>query len=326
MKTKIAILGLGQIGTSIGLGLAGHSAQFQRVGFDPDGRLPKFAKKISAIDEAENNIFKAVEGADIIVLSLTLEEVEGIMSTIGDKVKENAVVLDTSPVREASLKWAENYFSEKVNYVGFTPMISPSHIEKLESGFDAASENLFQGGTFAINPSQRASSDAIKTSAELAEMLNAHILFADGVEIDGIMAAVHIMPQLISAELILANTSRGSWKEGRKFAGRPFAVASSLIENQDSPGSLAKAAVLNKENMVRVMDEFIMEMQKLRDEISQGSIETVKENLEKARKGRMKWMGERISANWTGENSPHFDLGDSRRNWAGNMFGRKSKK
>ncbi len=326
MKTKITILGLGQIGTSIGLGLNKHSTKYQRMGFDPDMRLAKLAKNISAIDETENKLNKAVAEADIIVMALAFEEAENILISISGELKENAIVLDTSPVREASLKWAEQNFSKNINYIGFTPMISPSFIEKLESGFDAATDELFRGGIFAISPNKYASSEAITVTTELAEFLNADIIFADSGEIDGLMATVHTLPQLISAGLMNSSGSQNSWKEGRKFAGRPFAVASSLIENQDSPGSIAKAAVLNKDNIVRVMNNFILEIQRLRDDIDQGSADDVKEILEEARARRRKWMSERISSNWTGENSPNFDLGESKRNWAGNLFGKTKKK
>ncbi len=325
MSKQITFLGLGQIGTSIGLGLSNLGEEFHRVGYDQNSGLANIAKKKSAIDEAEMRMIVSVADADIVVLSMAFDKIEQTLQIIAGNLKENVILLDTSPVRKVSMEWAKEYLPENCNYIGFTPMISSAFLEKLEGGFEAASGDLFKGGSFAITPSKSTSSEAVNLAVNLAEILKATVLFADIVEIDGLMASVHIMPQLISAALINSNIHRESWKEGRKFAGRPFAVGSSLIENQDSPAALAKAAVVNKESTVRVVDDFIRELQSLRDEISEGSAQAVEEKLDNARSGRIKWMGERTSADWSGEKFPKMDLKGSKRNWTGSLFGRRKK-
>lgn len=326
MTKQITILGLGQIGTSIGLGLSKFGEEFHRVGYDENSGMANLAKKNSAIDETKLRLINSVEDADIIIISMGFDKIEQTLQIIGGGLKDDVILLDTSPIRQISMDWAKEYLPENCNYIGFTPMISPDFLEKMERGSDAANGDLFNGGLFAITASQNTASDAVDLAIDFAGLLKATVLFADIGEIDGMMASVHIMPQLLSAALINSNMRRGSWKEGRKFAGRPFAISSSMIDSQDTPAAIAKAAVMNKENTVRVVDDFIRELQSLSNMISEGSTQTLEDILEKARLRRSTWMSEKGNAEWAHQKFPEMDLKGSKRNWGGSLLGRWKKK
>ena len=66
---KITIIGLGQVGASIGLALKGQTHQVQRVGHDPDPLLAREAVKLGALDKASINLPSSVDNADIIILA-----------------------------------------------------------------------------------------------------------------------------------------------------------------------------------------------------------------------------------------------------------------
>jgi hypothetical protein len=62
---------------------------------------------------------------------------------------------------------------------------------------------------------------------------------------------------------------------------------------------LGEAALLNSENVARVLDVVIRSLQGLRDDIADGSREDVSERLEMALEGRRRWLGERVQADWS---------------------------
>lgn len=74
MTTQITIIGLGQIGTSIGLALAKQKESILRVGHDKESKTARTAKKMGAVDKVFINLFSAVENADFIVLALPLDQ------------------------------------------------------------------------------------------------------------------------------------------------------------------------------------------------------------------------------------------------------------
>ena len=81
-KTRILIVGLGQIGSSIGLALQAHSDRLHRVGHTRIFGSGNHAKKIGAVDKVAINLPAAVRKAKIIVLALPMDHVENTLELI----------------------------------------------------------------------------------------------------------------------------------------------------------------------------------------------------------------------------------------------------
>jgi prephenate dehydrogenase len=318
MAVQITIIGLGQIGASVGLALEKHSDKFLRIGHDIDSGIANMAKKMGALDKVVFNLPNAVEEADIVLLAVPVSQVEDLLNLIMSDLKEGAVILDTSPIRQVPTEWAREALSEGRYYVGFTPMINPLFLEEAAGGTEAAHADLFDHGLVAITAPSGTVSAAMKLASDLAEMMNSTPLFADEMEIDSYMAAVHVMPQLIAAALANTTISRPGWLEGRKFAGKAYSLASSPITSQDQPEAVAAASLHNQENTVRVLDWLIEELQTIRDHVSQGKQADLIERLKQARDARVQWISERGAANWAGESAPEADYESAKPN----LFGR----
>ena len=69
-KSKIAIIGLGLIGNSIGLGLGKEAHDFEIVGHDKSSGAASQSKKLKAVDKTEWNLISACGNADLVILAL----------------------------------------------------------------------------------------------------------------------------------------------------------------------------------------------------------------------------------------------------------------
>ena len=69
MSVQITIIGLGQVGTSIGLALAGQK-NIKRVGHDKSYEVARAAQKAGAVDEIKVNLPSSVSDANVVILSL----------------------------------------------------------------------------------------------------------------------------------------------------------------------------------------------------------------------------------------------------------------
>jgi prephenate dehydrogenase len=304
MTTKITLVGLGQIGTSVGLALRELGEDFDCTGFDIDPEQAKRAKKWGAVNQLAATLPQALRRADIVLLALPIDQVKETLEIISGNLKENAVILDTSPVREEANKWAGEYLPPSSHYVGFTPLISPLFLHETEGQPDA---KLFSHGLIAISTSSGAESAGMQAAVALAGLLNATPLFADFLEVDSHMGALHMVPQLLAGALTRTTTTQPGWQDGTKFAGRPYALSSSPIGNQDDPASLAASVVMNKKNTLRVLDGIIAELQGIRAMIERGDVGPLEKLLAEARKGREEWWAARSGARWAQEGMPHID-------------------
>lgn len=304
MTVNITIVGLGQIGTSVGLALADQAELVHRTGHDRELGIARKAEKMGALDKVAINLPSAVEEADIILLSLPVDQIRETLNVIKEDIKEGAVVMDTSPVKQAVAGWTSELLPEGRYYVGLTPVLNPIYLHDIDSGLDAAHPDLFQDGLIGIVSPPGVPSEAIKLAADLTRLLGASPLFADPLEMDGLVAATHILPQLIAAGLLNATVEQPGWHEGRKIAGRSYAEVSAPVMYPTEPKTLTTAAILNRENVVRVLDSLIASMKGMRNDISNEDAQILEERLLRARQGREEWLRQRMIADWASQESP----------------------
>jgi prephenate dehydrogenase len=176
---------------------------------------------------------------------------------------------------------------------------------------------LFRDGLIGIVSPPGVPSEAIKLAADLTRLLGATPLFADPLEMDGLVAATHIMPQLIAAGLLNATIDQPGWQEGRKIAGRSYADVSAPVMYPTEPKTLTSAAMLNRENVMRVLDSAVASINAIRNDLLNEEAELLEERLNRARQGRQRWLQGRLVADWASEESPHVEAPT-----ASEMFGR----
>lgn len=82
MAVNIAIIGIGQIGGSIGLALANHRDQLFRIGYDKQIDNAKQAEKAGALDKVHFKLINAVDDADIVILALPIDQLKNTLQVI----------------------------------------------------------------------------------------------------------------------------------------------------------------------------------------------------------------------------------------------------
>lgn len=237
MKIKLTIIGLGQIGTSFGLALAEHTELIERVGYDHNKDTKERAAHMGAVDTTVKNLGSAANESNGVLLSLPVDQIYEVMKQIGPEMRAGAVLMDTAPIKSKIAEWAKELLPEERSYVGLTPVINPNYLHTDESGIDAAHADLFHNSLIAISTPPKSNSKAIKLAADLVRLIGAAPLFADLMEIDGLMTAAHIVPQVMGAALINATVDQPGWREARKLAGRAYAEVSGPIVHLGEPGA-----------------------------------------------------------------------------------------
>lgn len=317
MAVQLTIVGLGQIGTSVGLALADQTEVIYRVGHDREVRAAKRAEKMGALDKVSINLPSAVEKADLVLLALPVDQIRETLEVVRDDLKEGAVVMDTGPVKQVVASWAGELLPPGRFYVGLTPVLNPVYLHDVDSGAEAAHPDLFRDGLIGIVSPPGMPSEAIKLAADLTRLLGASPLFADPMEMDGLVAATDILPQLLAAGLLNATIGQPGWQEARKVAGRSYADVSAPVMYPTEPKTLTTAAMLNRENVIRVLDSAVASINAIRHDLSNEDIETLEERLNRAREGRQVWLRGRQAADWAAEETSSVEAPT-----ASELFGR----
>jgi prephenate dehydrogenase len=313
MAVKITIIGTGQIGASIGLALGAQKDLFLRIGHDKDPKIANRAKAMGAVDKVDINLFSAIEDAAIIILALPLDQIRETLQLIALDLKEDVVIMDTAPVKSEVFKWVQELLPPQRYYIGLIPVINPAYLENADSGVEAAHADLFKDGMMAILIPKDVPSEAIKLAIDFSHLMGAEHLFIDPLELDSMMSAIHILPQLVAAALVNTSVDQPGWRDARKLTGHPYAVGTSAVPHPGEVSSLSGQAIATQEHLVRRMDALIDNLYTLRQEIASGEVEKLRQELEHARQGRDKWLKDRTAANWAiNEFAPTTELPTTR--------------
>lgn len=301
MAVKISIIGLGQIGTSIGLALAGQKETIQRFGNDRQAPVARQAEKMGAVDKINYNLPSLVRDADLVILDLPVDEIQETLKVISLDLKEGAVVLDTSTIKNPVSAWAAELLQPNRYLIAWTPAINPAYLLETAVGIDAAHADLFQNSLIFITHAQGIDEQAVKLAANLATLVGGKPFFADPHETEGLLAASHMLPQLTAAALLNSTQDQPGWDEGRKLAGKRYAAITAAITELDESKNFGQAALLNGQNVVRVLDGLMNALFELREAVDKQDAKKLAALLDKAQKRRNEWIAQRHAANWGAE-------------------------
>src|SRR5436305_3533480 len=102
---RVAILGTGLIGASVGLGLKVARPQAQVVGYDASGDNLRRAQAVKAIDRRAS-LRDALADADLVIVSTPVGAMKALFEEIAPLLPVQALVMDTGSTKASVLQWA----------------------------------------------------------------------------------------------------------------------------------------------------------------------------------------------------------------------------
>jgi prephenate dehydrogenase len=301
MKTEnITIVGLDRLGASVGLALKRAATNLTIVGHDEDPERMRVALEMGALDSTQERLVRAAAGADILILSQPAGRAVNLLAAIGEQIRPHALIVDLSPLKGRSQEWAGRHLQQG-HFVGGSLVLSASALEDSRRGPEAARADLFQNSLFCLMPSSRAEPKAVETAVTLGGLLGAKPFFLDADEYDNLVAGVETLPGLAAAALLRAITRSKGWRDMLRFAGLPFAVGVSALQDE---AEIAALALHEREATLRWLDALSAELQEIRQWIYDQDPEQLTAYLRQLQADRHRWLATRAENEWEEQAAP----------------------
>jgi len=307
---RVAILGTGLIGASIGLALKAARPQTQIAGYDASGDNLRRAQGVKAIDR-RGSLRDVLTDADLVIVSTPVGSMKALFEEMAPLLPVHALVMDTGSTKAQVLRWATDLLPDGVRFVGGHPMAG-----KTETGPDAADAKLFQGAVWCLAPLPTAPRDAIDEAVRLVESFGASSYFLDPDEHDGLVASVSHLPFLMSIALIGHLGREKSWRETASLAAGGFAYTTHLADSD--PQMFADIMRTNRDNITRRLDMYIDELSTLREAIASDD-PGLKDQFARAQALHQDWLAGRAQGQASEGENP---LPTTRSMLTGSLFGR----
>ncbi len=261
MFHRVAIVGLGLIGGSLGLALRQANMAEQITGYDLGRGVCEQARKIGAIDQVHTALADVVRGAELIVLATPVGAMRALLQQMATLASPGAVITDVASTKSQVISWAEELLPAQLAFVGGHPMAG-----KEISGVEAADPALFRNRIYCLTPTAKTPPAALNKVLSLIEVLGARVRFLEPAEHDEQVALVSHLPFLVSTALMTTASEHHTWGDASLLASSGFRDATRLAAG--SPEMYRDICLTNHEAVVRTLDDYLAILHNLREQIA----------------------------------------------------------
>ena len=272
----IAILGLGYIGGSIGLGLKkARLKNTEIVGYDDWRRARRTADKEGVVDNVVGSVREAVEGAGLVIVATPPAAVEEMFEQMAPHLGRGAAVTDVAASKRVIHAAAADHLPRGVSFIGGHPMAGSA----ATFGIENAAADLFQGTHWFVCSTPGATEASVRSVLGMIRELGAEPHFLNDDEHDYLMAAVSHLPLIVSTALFTMLRGSEGWTDFGRGAGDTFKTMAGY--NAGDPSLTTEIMITNREQVQHWIDRLVVELHRLRD-VLDGDEEAVFEEFANA--------------------------------------------
>jgi prephenate dehydrogenase len=276
VSLNIGIVGLGLMGGSLALGLAGKCRR--RIGLDSDPAADKAAFERKAVDELALHLPDLVDKCDLIVLAAPVRTILALLkelSEIRPPRGATRVVVDIGSTKTEIVRAMEGLGA------GYEPIGGHPICGREVQGILHADPALYHDAPFVLTPVPGTTPRTLALGRELAEALGARPLELSASEHDSLIATTSHLPHLVA--VALAQTARrlpsASALVGPGFRDTSRLAASNLEMMTD-------ILLTNREHVLQALEEYIHRLEALAQRVREGDEARLKVLLAEGRRAR----------------------------------------
>ena len=193
---RVAVIGLGLIGSSIARAVKERLPQVVVTGHDANDAVREIARGLGLCDHLSDDPASAVENADIVILAVPVGGMADAAQAIAPGLAPHAIISDVG--------------SSKAGVAAALAKALPDHIVipahpvagTENSGPAAGFSTLFDGRWCILTPAADAPADAVEAVSSLWEALGAKVDVMDAAHHDMVLAVTSHLPHLIAYTIV----------------------------------------------------------------------------------------------------------------------------
>lgn len=273
---KIAIIGMGLIGGSVGKALIKKGLADEVVGICRRGSsLDRAVREKSLTKGFVNNYGEALRGADIILIATPVSGIKNVLKSLSEVINDTKILVsDAGSTKKEIVDYAAK-FNDKFSFIGAHPLAGSE-----KSGVEHSSSDLFEDSVCILTPTKDASIENYEKLKSLWESIGAAVHKLSPEAHDKNIAFSSHLPHAAAYALVGALPD--------EFAKNMVAAGfkdTTRIASSD-PELWKDIFMSNKDNVIKAITRFRETLCDLEEDISSGRAEELKEKLKKMKEMR----------------------------------------
>jgi len=275
---KIVVVGLGVIGGSFTMALkeCGYDDVY---GIDTNEETLIKAKKLGLIKDGFISGEEIVKSADLIIMSLYPRLVKKFITDNKDNFKDGAVITDATGIKKMFIEHIVNILPDNIDFVFGHPMAG-----REKKGIDFATSEVFKGANYILTPVDRNKEKNLKLIEDLAYQIGfKRVRRITPEHHDEMIGFTSQLPHALAVALVNSDLDG---RDTGSFIGDSYRDLTRIANiNEDLWSELFLG---NKENLLKCIDDFEMELDKIKNAIQEDDTDSLKKLFIKSTKRREK--------------------------------------
>ena len=265
-NNKILIIGLGLLGGSYAKALMDNG--YQVFAIDKNPEAIDYAKNNNIITDGTTNVSKEfVEQFDLLIFCLYPKVFIEWIKNYQHFIKPNAILTDVTGIKSYIIDELEKVLRTDLEFIGAHPMAG-----REVYGVENSTKDLFIGANLIITPTHKSTNKAISIVESIGNILGfKNIVMLSPTEHDEMIGFLSQLTHCIAVSLMTCKDS----KHLVKYTGDSFRDLTRIAKINENMWS--ELFLLNKEELIKQMNEFEVQFQKLKETIENEDIETMKD-------------------------------------------------
>ncbi len=219
MFDKIAIVGVGLMGGSIGLAVKKKRLAREVVGVCRRESSRRRALRAKVADRVTLDLAEAVKGADLVIIAAPVGKIVGLAGICVKFMKKNAILTDVGSSKKRIVSSIEKLSSKKTNFVGAHPMAGSD-----KSGVENAQAGIFKDAVVVLTKTAGTDRRSLGRLGRFWKSLGGCVLVLSPEKHDAHASLASYLPHAVSYALSLTQDGRsvklaaGSLKDTTRVA------------------------------------------------------------------------------------------------------------
>jgi len=282
---KLAIIGVGLIGSSLSLALKQAGAVKRVSGY---GRNPKNLEKgleLGVLDEYGSSIAETVADADLIVVAVPLGAIREVFAELRSSAPPAAVITDVGSAKGSVVAAA------RAELGALLPRFVPGHpiagTEK--SGVEAGFASLYRERRVILTPLAETETAASDKVAGMWRLCGAIVEFLEVAHHDRVLAATSHLPHMLAYALVHQLSGLNDHEEIFRYAAGGFRDFTRIASSD--PVMWRDVCLSNGDTLVQLIEQYQQELDRIETAIRTGDAERLLELFGKAKSERDSLIG-----------------------------------
>jgi len=275
---RVALLGIGLIGSSLALAIRRNGLAGELVGHARSEKTRETALRLKLVDRVEADPAKAVAGADLVVLATPVGAYAELAQAIEASLAPGAMVTDVGSVKQAVIRDVGPCVPQGVHFVPGHPIAGTEH-----SGPEAGFAELYDKRWCILTPPPGTDQAALDRLVALWEGCGSRVAVMDAQHHDKVLAITSHLPHLIAYTIVGTATGleESEKSEVVRYSAGGFRDFTRIAASD--PVMWRDVFLNNREAVLEMLQRFTEDLTALQRAIRWGEGATLEDHFRKTR-------------------------------------------